>query len=220
MTWSTTSSKTASSSNSAEGAPPAHRGCGLTGRYLTHPGGDAYQLRGPGAPTWGDRVGLPGASPKIVHISWGVMEVEGLGVGKDFKLYPGGGRAWDWSETGTRHVPGVLPADVAELLIHGAAAIVLSLGMDQQLHVDAATLAYLPARPPGRRGEAVRSRCAAPGPCGWRSIRPATARIASVFARRSANETHPHTREYRRCIEPIAQRNEDLTRSIVLAGLI
>jgi hypothetical protein len=31
-------------------------------------------------------------SPKIVHLSWGRMEVESLGVGKDFKLYPGGGR--------------------------------------------------------------------------------------------------------------------------------
>ena len=29
-------------------------------------------------------------SPRITHISWGRMEVEGLGRGKDFKLYPGG----------------------------------------------------------------------------------------------------------------------------------
>jgi len=34
-------------------------------------------------------------SPRIVRISWGRMEIEGLGAGKDFKLYPGGGRAWD-----------------------------------------------------------------------------------------------------------------------------
>jgi hypothetical protein len=46
-------------------------------------------------------------SPKITHISWGRMEVDDLGTGKDFKLYPGGGRAWDWNETGTQHVPGV-----------------------------------------------------------------------------------------------------------------
>ena len=37
------------------------------------------------------------------------MEVEGLGAGKDFKLYPGGGREWDWSETGMRHAPGIPP---------------------------------------------------------------------------------------------------------------
>jgi hypothetical protein len=41
-------------------------------------------------------------SPKIVAISWGRMEVEGLPPGKDFKLCPGGGREWDWSETGGR----------------------------------------------------------------------------------------------------------------------
>jgi hypothetical protein len=30
--------------------------------------------------------------PRIPAIAWGRMEVEGLPVGKDFKLYPGGGR--------------------------------------------------------------------------------------------------------------------------------
>jgi hypothetical protein len=43
--------------------------------------------------------------PRILEISWGRMDIEGLGAGKDFKLYPGGGRAWDWAETGTRHSP-------------------------------------------------------------------------------------------------------------------
>src|SRR5690348_3306510 len=71
------------------------------------------------------------------------MEVEGLGAGKDFKLYPGGGREWDWHETGTRHVPGIQPADVEELLGHGATVVVLSRGMDLQLQVDPATLALL-----------------------------------------------------------------------------
>ena len=33
------------------------------------------------------------------------MTVAGLGDGKDFKLWPGGGRAWDWRETGTHHRP-------------------------------------------------------------------------------------------------------------------
>ena len=85
-------------------------------------------------------------SPLIVEVSWGRMEVEGLGVGKDFKLYPGGGRAWDWTETGTQHVPGIQPADVAELLDHGATTVVLSLGMEQRLQVDPATLALLAQR--------------------------------------------------------------------------
>jgi hypothetical protein len=82
-------------------------------------------------------------SPKILAISWGHMEIEGLGAGKDFKLYPGGGRAWDWSETGTRHSPGMQPADVEELLVNGATTVVLSQGMDKLLHTDPATLALL-----------------------------------------------------------------------------
>lgn len=73
-------------------------------------------------------------SPRIRHISWGRMEVDGLGTGRDFKLYPGGGRAWDWAETGTHHKPGILPADVQELLDHGATTVVLSRGMERQLH--------------------------------------------------------------------------------------
>lgn len=68
-------------------------------------------------------------SPTINHISWGRMEVDGVGVGKDFKLWPGGGRQWDWRETGTHHVPGIQPADVVELLVNGSQKIVLSRGM-------------------------------------------------------------------------------------------
>ena len=63
------------------------------------------------------------------------MEVEGLGEGKDFSLYPGGGREWDWSETGTQHVPGIQPADVEELLEQGATVIVLSRGMQLRLRM-------------------------------------------------------------------------------------
>ena len=55
-------------------------------------------------------------SPHIKRISWARMEVDGVGVGKDFKLWPGGGREWDWRETETHHVPGIQPWDVKELL--------------------------------------------------------------------------------------------------------
>lgn len=68
-------------------------------------------------------------SPRIDHISWGHMEVAGLGVGKDFKLWPGGGREWDWGETDTHHVPGIQPSDVQELLDNGSQTVVLSRGM-------------------------------------------------------------------------------------------
>jgi len=56
-------------------------------------------------------------SPKIAHLAWGRMEVEGLPPGRDFKPWPGGGREWDWGETNTHHVPGIQPADVEELLL-------------------------------------------------------------------------------------------------------
>ncbi len=85
-------------------------------------------------------------SPRIARISWGRIEVEGLGAGKDFKLYPGGGRAWDWAETGTRHSPGIQPADVEELVARGATTVVLSQGMDKQLHVHPDTCRYLEER--------------------------------------------------------------------------
>ncbi len=55
-------------------------------------------------------------SPRITRLSWDHMEVAGLGGGKDFKLYPGGGREWDWRETDTQHVPGIQPADLEELI--------------------------------------------------------------------------------------------------------
>lgn len=74
------------------------------------------------------------------------MEIEGLGQGKDFKLYPGGGRPWDWGETGTRHVPGIQPGDVEELVDHGAEVVVLSQGMNRALQVCDETLALLRSR--------------------------------------------------------------------------
>jgi hypothetical protein len=82
-------------------------------------------------------------SPRILAISWGRIEVEGLPPGKDFKLYPGGGRPWDWSETGTQHSPGIRPTDVQELLDHGATTIVLSRGMQLRLEIDQRTLDLL-----------------------------------------------------------------------------
>lgn len=85
-------------------------------------------------------------SPRITSLSWGRMEVEGLGTGKDFKLYPGGGRKWDWSETGTRHVPGIQPSDVQELLDHGACVVVLSRGMQRALRTCPETLDLLEER--------------------------------------------------------------------------
>jgi hypothetical protein len=72
-------------------------------------------------------------SPQVVRHSWGEIEVEGIGVLRDAKLWPGGGRGWDWNETGTRHRPGIQPADVAELLEHEPEVVVLSQGRQLRL---------------------------------------------------------------------------------------
>lgn len=82
-------------------------------------------------------------SPRISHLSWGRMKVDGVGVGKDFKLWPGGGRAWDWRETDTHHVPGIQPADVSELLDNGSQIVVLSRGMLLMLRTCQQTLDLL-----------------------------------------------------------------------------
>ncbi len=68
-------------------------------------------------------------SPRITDISWGKMEIEQIGVGKDFKLWPGGGCEWDWAETNTHHVPGIQIIDIKELIDHGAEELILSRGM-------------------------------------------------------------------------------------------
>ena len=79
----------------------------------------------------------------IVHIEWGAIEVEGLGRHSDMKLWPGGGREWDWRETGTHHEPGIQIADVSEILDRGARIVVLSRCMQLRLHTCAETLEHL-----------------------------------------------------------------------------
>jgi hypothetical protein len=86
-------------------------------------------------------------SPRITHLSWGHLDVEGRdGSFKDAKLFPGGARGWDWNETGTRHEPGIQRADVEELLEHGATVVVLGRGFDERLQVCPETLQELEER--------------------------------------------------------------------------
>jgi hypothetical protein len=82
-------------------------------------------------------------SPRISHLSWGHIEVEGYLPLKDAKIFPDGAREWDWRETGTRHVPGIQPADVRELIEHEAKAVVLSTGIWRRLKVCPETLELL-----------------------------------------------------------------------------
>jgi len=85
-------------------------------------------------------------SPLILKLGWGKMEVEHLGRGKDFKLWPGGGRPWDWGEAGTSHTRGIQIDDVKELVEHGAKVIVLTRGMLLRLTVPDRTRDYLESR--------------------------------------------------------------------------
>ncbi len=83
-------------------------------------------------------------SPRVTHLSWGRLEVEGEeGPFKDARLFPGGARAWDWNETDTRHEPGIQPADVEELLERGATVVVLSKGFHERLGVTPEALRLL-----------------------------------------------------------------------------
>lgn len=61
------------------------------------------------------------------------------------KLWPGGGREWDWNETGTHHRPGIQPADVEEVLAHGAEILVLGRGQQGRLQVMDETLRMIEA---------------------------------------------------------------------------
>lgn len=87
-----------------------------------------------------------GSSPRIAHLSWGQIRTEDGRSFKDAKLFPGGAREWNWAETGTRHRPGIQPADVEELLEHGATTVVLSRGVWKRLRVSPDTLEMLKSR--------------------------------------------------------------------------
>ena len=85
-------------------------------------------------------------SPRVVADGWGYLEIEGLGRLRDAKLWPGGGREWDWRETGTAHQPGIQPEDVAELLEHDPDLVVLGCGRQSRLGVCPETAALLQHR--------------------------------------------------------------------------
>jgi len=82
-------------------------------------------------------------SPRITDFSWGHLVVDNRNSYRDAKLFPGGSREWNWRETGTGHSPGIQPADVKELLDHGAKVIVLARGVHNALGVKADTIEML-----------------------------------------------------------------------------
>jgi hypothetical protein len=106
--------------------------------------GNVARCRVPGV-VWDEDV--KARSPRIEDLSWGRLAVQDQAQQyKDAKLFPGGSREWDWAETGTNHSPGIQPADVEELLEHGADVVVLSRGMLDRLKTCPQTLAFLKER--------------------------------------------------------------------------
>lgn len=86
------------------------------------------------------------SSPPIISAAWGKTEVAGLGQGKDWKLWPGGGRSWDWSEHGTGHFQGIQPGDLQELIDRGSRVVILTTGRLGRLKVPRVTIDTLEAK--------------------------------------------------------------------------
>ena len=74
------------------------------------------------------------------------MSAAGVGAFSDMKLWPGGGREWDWRETNTHHVPGIQVSDIEELIERGARVVILTMGMQLVLQTCSETLRHLEQR--------------------------------------------------------------------------
>lgn len=94
----------------------------------------------------GEMDNLIDASPRILSSGWGKMHVEKIGNGKDFKLWPGGGRPWDWSENGTDHSKGIQQGDIQELITKGCQVVILTTGRFKRLKVPQNTVDTLKAQ--------------------------------------------------------------------------
>jgi hypothetical protein len=67
-------------------------------------------------------------------------------VGTDLIVYPTGSKVWDWAAhtPNTHHRPGILPADVKELVEeHNVDIVILSKGVEEVLQTDPSTIDYL-----------------------------------------------------------------------------
>ena len=82
--------------------------------------------------------------PQITAIQWGEVTINhGNLVFKDAKIWPTGSRQWNWSETGTKHQPGIQISDIQELLDNGVEVLILSTGMQNKLNVAPETIIEL-----------------------------------------------------------------------------
>ena len=86
---------------------------------------------------------------EITKVEWGSIEVRiGTEVRqfRDCKIWPGGAVAWEWTETGTHHSPGIQPADLLAVLEQGVDVMVLTRGMLLRLQVSPEARALLAER--------------------------------------------------------------------------
>lgn len=84
----------------------------------------------------------------VASFQWGeIIDATGRRF-KDARLFPGGVEEWDWRKTGTRHDPGIQPADLEDLLATKPDVIILSRGVDLVLQVSQATIDFARACTP------------------------------------------------------------------------
>ncbi|XP_077983695.1 mth938 domain-containing protein-like [Glandiceps talaboti] len=82
-------------------------------------------------------------SAMISSFSWGSTTLGDGSSYKDFKIWPGGSRIWDWGETGTHHSPGVQIEDVQEIIEKDINVLVIGNGIQTRLEVPQETLDYV-----------------------------------------------------------------------------
>ena len=83
---------------------------------------------------------------EISKIEWGKTEATTDGRlhrFKDCKAWPGGAGNWDWRMTGTRHQPGIQPADIFEIVAKGVDLLILSRGMELAWQTCPETIQFL-----------------------------------------------------------------------------
>lgn len=78
----------------------------------------------------------------IASFRWGQIVDSSGRTFKDARLFPGDVEEWDWRKTGTRHDPGIQPADLADLVATKPDVVILSRGVDLVLQVPPATIDF------------------------------------------------------------------------------
>jgi len=83
------------------------------------------------------------SSPKVETIKWGLMKIQGYPPGRDFMIYPGGAKSWDWNNSNTSHEKGIQPQDISFIIDKGAKYVAMAIGMNSRLKVSDAAIELL-----------------------------------------------------------------------------